>query len=60
MESNSSPSVGEASALTIKLRGILISIESIALYMICYVTRGSVGTKVESNMVFARSDDSLR
>ena len=59
MESNSGPSVREASTLTIKPRGILINVGSIALYMTYYFTRGSLGTKVELNMVFARSDDSL-
>ena len=60
MELNSGPSVREASTLTIKPRGILINEGSIALYMTCYFTRGSLGTKVEPNMVFACSDDSLR
>ena len=59
MESNSGPSVREASASTIKPRGVLISVGSIALHMTCYVTHRSLGTKVEPNMVFARSDDSL-
>ena len=54
------PSVREASALTIKPRGILVRLRSIALYMPCYVTRRSLGTKVEPNIIFARSDDSLR
>ena len=53
MESNSGPSVREASTLTIKPRGILINVGSIALYMTCYFTRRSLGTKVEPNMAFA-------
>ena len=47
MELNSGPSVREASTLTIKPRGILINVGSIALYMTCYFTRGSLGTKVD-------------
>ena len=60
MESNSGPSVREASNLTIKPRSILINVGSIALYMACYFKRGRLSTKVEPNMVFARSADSLR
>ena len=60
MKSNSSLSVREASTLTTKPWGILINVGSIALYMACYFTRGSLGTKVEPNIVFARSDGSLR
>ena len=60
MESNSGPSVREVSTLTIEPRGILVNVESIALYMTCYFMRGSLGTKVEPNMDFARPDDSLR
>ena len=57
VESNSGPSVRKVSTLTIKPRGILINVESIALYMTCYFTRGSLATIVEPNMVFARSDE---
>ena len=59
MESNSGPSVREASTLTIKPQGILINVGSITLYMTCYFMRVSLGTKVKPNMVFAHSDEEI-